>query len=255
VETSDGRDFLLYHSYRRRRDTFNVGRESVLDEIEWGADGWPIVNEGRGPSSVAPAPLGVAGRDAGAEFFDDFNAARLGPEWQWPLVLSQTFSTGRVLDLAPRAGAQSDPQRDEYADAVVARRTTSGDYVATALVETRGMGASARAGLSAYAWRGWAVGIAAGGGRVTVWRREGDNMRRNLRVMAETEAPKSDALYLRMTAEGGERYSFAFSADGRDWTAAGGAVEAAYIEGARVALTASGGAARFDWVKIVTSGE
>jgi beta-xylosidase len=254
VETADGRDFLLYHSYRQRRDTFNVGRETVLDEIEWGADGWPSVNEGRGPSSLAPSPFGVAGRES-ETFFDGFTSARLGPEWQWPLVLSQSFAIereGGLLNLAPSANALQNPQRDEYADAVVARRTVSGDYVATALVVTRGMGASARAGLSAYAWRGWAVGVAAGGGRVTVWRREGDDMRRDLRVMAETQAPNADALYLRMTAEGGERYRFAFSANGREWTDVGGAVDAGYIEGARVALTASGGAARFDWVKVET---
>lgn len=253
VETSDGRDFLLYHSYRQRRDTFNVGRESLLDEIKWGADGWPVVNEGRGPSSEAVAPLGVAGRDSGADFFDGFTSAQLGPEWQWPLVLSQTFSIereGGLLNLSPRAGTSPNPQRDEYADAVVARRTTSGDYVATTLISTRGMPPPARAGLSAYAWRGWAVGIAAGGGRVTVWRREGDDMKRNLRVMAETAAPDSGALYLRMTAEGGEHYRFAFSANGREWTDVGGPVDAGYIEGARVALTASGGTAKFDWVKV-----
>ncbi|HEV7890662.1 MAG TPA: family 43 glycosylhydrolase [Pyrinomonadaceae bacterium] len=256
VETEDGRDFLLYHSYRQRRDTFNVGREALLDEIKWGADGWPVVNEGRGPSSEAVAPLGVEGRDSGADFFDGFTSPQLGPEWQWPLVLSQTFSIereGGLLNLAPRAGASPNPQRDEYADAVVARRTTSGDYVATTLISTRGMSAAARAGLSAYAWRGWAVGVAAGGGKITVWRREGDNMKRNLRVMAEADAPKSDALYLRMTAEGGERYRFAFSSNGREWTDVGGHVDAGYIEGARVALTASGGAAKFDWVKIVPS--
>jgi xylan 1,4-beta-xylosidase len=253
VETADGRDFLLYHSYRQRRDTFNVGREAVLDEIKWGADGWPSVNEGRGPSSVAVAPLGMAGRDSKAEFFEGFTSPQLGPEWQWPLVLSQSFSIereGGLLNLAPRAGTTPNPRADEYADAVVARRTTSGDYVATTLISTRGMSASARAGLSAYAWRGWAVGIAAGGGRVTVWRREGDNMKRNLRVMAEADAPPTGALYLRMTAEGGERYRFAFSSNGRDWTDVGGAIDAGYIEGARVALTASGGAARFDWIKV-----
>ena len=55
-----------------------------------------------------------------------------------------------------------------------------------------------------------------------------------------------------MTAEGGERYRFAFSVNGRDWTELGEAVEASYIEGARVALTAGAGPARFDWVKIVS---
>jgi hypothetical protein len=53
-----------------------------------------------------------------------------------------------------------------------------------------------------------------------------------------------------MTAAGGERYSFAFGANGRDWTELGGSIGGGYIEGARVALTAVGGAARFDWIKI-----
>jgi len=69
-------------------------------------------------------------------------------------------------------------------------------------------------------------------------------------VVASADAPKSEVIYLRMTAEGGERYRFAFSANGRDWASLGDAVDGGYIEGARVALTAGGGAARFDWVKV-----
>ena len=46
VSTPDGRDFLLYHSYRKSRETFSVGREALLDEVRWGADGWPVINCG-----------------------------------------------------------------------------------------------------------------------------------------------------------------------------------------------------------------
>ncbi|MDT7779583.1 MAG: xylan 1,4-beta-xylosidase [Acidobacteriota bacterium] len=257
VETADGRDFLLYHSYRQRRDTFNIGREAVLDEVTWGADGWPAINGGRGPSSVAPAPLGVAGKDSSeAEFFDGFTGAKLNPEWQWPLVNQQTASIeltgGSFLRLMPQnvASSQNGEPVDEFAAAVVARRTTWGDYVATTLVSTRGMAATARAGLSVYGWRGWSVGIATGGGKVSVWRREGEDMKKDLKLVAVSDAPKSDAVFLRMIAEGGELYRFAFSTNGRDWTELGGAVDGGYIEGARVALTAGGGVARFDWVKV-----
>jgi hypothetical protein len=118
-------------------------------------------------------------------------------------------------------------------------------------LDARGTAAGVRAGLSAYGWRDGALGVAAGGGRVFVWRREG---REETRVAA-ADAPASDALYLRMTAEGGGRYRFAFSANGRDWTEVGGTVDGAFIEGARVALTAAGGAARFDWVKIMPTEE
>jgi beta-xylosidase len=246
VETPDGRDFLLYHSYRQRRDTFNVGRESVLDEVKWGADGWPTINDGHGPSSIAPAPLGTGGGGDEAEFFDGFTTAQLNPEWQWPMSNAQTARVvvegGGHLVLEPSKGAAS----DELTGAVVARRTTSGDYVATTLVNTRDMAATARAGLFAYSWREWALGVAFGGGKVTVWRREGRDERR----LATADSPDSPVVYLRMAAEGGEHYRFAFSANGRDWKELGEPVDGGYIEGARVALAAGGGAARFDWIKV-----
>jgi xylan 1,4-beta-xylosidase len=248
AETPDGRDFLLYHSYRQRPDTFSVGREAILDEVTWSLDGWPIINGGRGPTSVAPAPLGVGDKADGAEFFDGFTAAQLGPEWQWPMDNRQSArievpGSGHLL-LAPLGTSD-----DEFTAAVVARRTTAGDYVATTLVDTRGATPNARAGLAAYSWRAWALGISAGGGKITVWRREGKEPRQ----VANADAPASGAVYLRMTAEGGERYRFAFSANGRDWTDLGGAVDGGYIEGAHVALIASGGPARFDWVKITAT--
>ena len=102
------------------------------------------------------------------------------------------------------------------------------------------------AGVVAAGLAGQGVLVAVGGGKVTVWRREG----KDERVLASADAPQSEMIYLRMTAEGGERYRFAFGANGREWTELGGAVEGGYIESARVALTAAGGAARFDWVKI-----
>lgn len=243
VETPDGRAFLLYHSYRKRRDTFNVGREALLDEIVWGEDGWPRVNEGRGPSSVAPAPLGRVGAIAEREFFDDFEGAALGPEWQWPLnnAPSVRIEGGR-LSLSPNASASA----EEYAGAVVARRSTSGDYTVTVLVDVKSLQGVARAGLSAYGWRDAALGVSAGGGKVYVWRREGREPKR----VAEASVPTSDSLQLRMKAEGGERYRFAYSLNGREWTDVGGALDGAYIESVRVALTAAGGAARFDWVRV-----
>ena len=248
VQTPDGRDFLLYHSYRKRRDTFNVGRESLLDQVVWGEDGWPQINNGAGPSSVAPAPLGRADAAPETEFFDGFNRAALGPDWQWPMnhapAARVEVERGGHLVLAPGASAVA---ADEFTGAVIARRTTSGSYTATVLLDARGRAAGARAGLAAYGWRESALGVSAGGGKIVVWRREGKDQRR----LGEADAPASDALYLRMTAEGGERYRFAYSANGRAWTEVGGTAAGGHVEAARVALTAAGGPARFDWVKVV----
>jgi xylan 1,4-beta-xylosidase len=248
VTTPDGRDFLLYHSYRRRRDTFNVGRESLLDEVTWGADGWPAINGGRGPSSANPSPLGATESDDEREVFDGFDSRTLDPEWQWPMFVRQSVrvGSGGRLVLTP----VSNPKGDEIAGAVLARKTVSGDYTATARVDARATHAAARAGLAAYSWRDAAVGLALGGGMVTVWRREG----REQKTVASAPAPNSEFVQLRMTAEGGESYRFAFSADGRAWTQLGGEVNGSHVEGARVALTAGGRApgasAAFDWVQI-----
>ena len=249
VSTPDGRDFLLYHSYRRRLDTFSVGREALLDEVRWGADGWPVINAGRGPTSVATSPLGVAQAEDEAEFFDGFNAPSVGLEWQWPMFFEQEahieVADGGYLVLESRKGSEA----DEWTSAVAARRSVSGSFVATTLAEARGPSPQTRSGLSAYSWRDRSIGIAVGGGKVMLWRREG----KNVRTLASIGAPPARALYLRMTAKDGELYRFAYSANGRDWKELGEPVNGSYIEGAHVALTfsgAPGAVARFDWIRI-----
>src|SRR5215212_1099310 len=184
VTTADGRDFLLYHAYRKGGGAFSLGREALLDEIKWNEDGWPSINGGRGPSGTAPAPLETIADPAPAEFFDDFTAAELDASWQWPMDSQQVTrvdaSAGQLV-LQP-AAAQS---ADDLTGAVLARRTVSGDYVATTLVDTRALGVKGRAGLSAYSWRGYAVGVSVGGGRVFAWRREG----RELQTLTAVPAP------------------------------------------------------------------
>ncbi|HEV2762573.1 MAG TPA: family 43 glycosylhydrolase, partial [Pyrinomonadaceae bacterium] len=247
VQTPDGRYFMLYHSYRQRRGTFNVGREALLDEITWGADGWPVVNEGRGPTSVAPSPYNVAEVDDEADIFDDFTRAEIDPAWQWPMLVNQSEyvdASDGLLVLTP----YSNPRGDDVASAVLARQTVSASYTAEARVHF----GSARAGLAAYSWRDAAVGISAGNGQFLVWRREGRE-----RKIVETfgfKPPRSPFVHLRMTATDGETFRFAFSADGRDWTELGGAVDGRHVEGARLALTAAGGPARFDWVRVRSAG-
>ncbi|MCA1850442.1 MAG: hypothetical protein LC672_05205, partial [Acidobacteria bacterium] len=146
------------------------------------------------------------------------------------------------LVLAP-GGAQS---TDKLTAAVLGQRAVSGDYVATTLVETRAMAAGAHAGLAAYSWRWGAVGVSVGSGRVFAWRREG----KDEKTHATADASGATSVYLRMTAKGGEHFSFAYSTNGRDWRELGGAVQGSHVEGAHVALTAGGAGARFGWLRI-----
>jgi xylan 1,4-beta-xylosidase len=245
VTTPDGRDFLLYHAYRKRADAFNIGREALLDEVKWNENGWPTINEGKGPSRTAAAPLVPTSPSVRAEFFDGFTSSELEPSWQWPMSNEQMARidvASGFLILAP-SGA---PATDKLTGAVLGQRARSGDYVATTLVDMRGLAAGAHAGLAAYSWREQAVGVAVGGGRVFVWRREGKDQK----TTAAADVPGAASVYLRMTASDGEQFRFAFSENGRDWRELGGTVQGSHVEGAHIALTAGGAGARFDWLKI-----
>ena len=67
VQTPDGRWYITYLCSRFLEGQWGMlGRETCLDEITWTPDGWPVINQGRGPSYMAPLPFGGKGA-AGSE--------------------------------------------------------------------------------------------------------------------------------------------------------------------------------------------
>jgi xylan 1,4-beta-xylosidase len=249
VTTPDGRDFLLYHAYRKRSDAFNIGREALLDEIKW-RDGWAVINDNRGASNGAPVPLKNTEQKRVKTLFDEFSGSLLNGFWQTPMISDEKARLENGFLTLIAEGNNSD---DEIAGAVVAERTVSGDYTATTLIK---MGETRlpdeRAGLSAYSWRGNAVGVSVGGNnQIFVWRRENGKQQT---IVSEKLPATLSQIYLRMTAAGGELYRFAFSADGVNWKSLGEPVAGSNVEGARVALTyggkAANPAARFDWIRV-----
>ncbi|HYG08880.1 MAG TPA: family 43 glycosylhydrolase [Pyrinomonadaceae bacterium] len=256
VSDARGRDYLMYHAMDAK-DFVYVGRQALLDEVRWGADGWPTINQGRGPSARAASPHGFNERNAEHFFFDDFTALRLQPGWQWPqanepLMRTERGRGGRLV-LSPTAAQAANPL-----GAVVARITTVGDYDATVLIDTRGMKQGAVAGLAAYGDGENALGAATDGrGNVVLWRRE-KNEQKVVSTMAD--AVKTPLVYLRMTADDGRRYRFAVSEDGNRWRNVGGEMDGEYLppwdRGVRVALTSggvAGASAKFEWMRIAPS--
>ena len=143
VSDSSGRTFLLYHAYDASTFEF-VGRQALLDEVTWDAQGWPAINGGRGPSASAALPSASAQRRTNDSIEDDFTAAALNPGWQWPWDQTPTptidRSTGGWLRL------DSGP----IATVVAARPTRSGSYVATAIVDAASITRGAGAGIAAF---------------------------------------------------------------------------------------------------------
>ncbi|MCA1603784.1 MAG: family 43 glycosylhydrolase, partial [Acidobacteria bacterium] len=182
VTDTQGRDWLMYHAYHAK-DFVYVGRQAMLDEVRWNADGWPTINQGRGPSARASSPLPVRQTKMEYKFFDDFNTPRLRSGWQWPhaFVPVATIDTRRKgwLVLSPNV------TQPETTLAVLARSTTVGDYEATTLVQTTRLTGGALAGLSAFGDVQNALGMSVGDGKVFLWRREKNEQR----VIETVDAP------------------------------------------------------------------
>lgn len=249
VTDAKGRDFLLYHAYHP--DDFEyAGRQGLLDEVTWdGADGWPQINNGLGPSQHAAAPLGISERDPGVAFVDEFTTHALQPGWQWPWnrTPARALADGAlVLRASGRNPASA-------VDAVVARPALTGDYVATARVLTAGLGPGTMAGLSVFGNAENAIGISVGDGRAIVWRRQKDRQER----LAAANVTVGDAVLLRITASGGSQFTFSMSSDGEEWRTVGDEAKGSHLPpwdlAVRIALTVGGPAgseARFDWLRV-----
>jgi beta-xylosidase len=254
VTDPSGSDSLLYHAYRAGESVY-VGRQGMLDQITWTAE-WPVINNGRGPSKNAASPLGAAQTKAGL-LFDDFSTENLREGWQWPIDNRPNVSLGG----SRQPGLILSPVPSEASDilgAVLARGATTGDYVATTLVDTGGLAYGATAGLAAYGDSGNAVGVAYGGGKIIVWKR----IRKQQVTLESLDLSNPGELRLRMTARNGHRFQFAISVDGATWRDVGEELEGDYLppwdRGVRVALTCGGfqgSSARFHWFWLSPRGE
>lgn len=78
IEGTDGRWWMMYHGYEN--GFWTLGRQALLEPIEWTADGWFRATGGdlgqplRKPAGQALSPHGMA-------LSDDFRGSTLGPQW------------------------------------------------------------------------------------------------------------------------------------------------------------------------------
>jgi len=249
VQTSDGRDFLLYHAYRKRVDAFNIGREALLDEVNWTSDGWATINKGRGASKQAAVPIGGTRQQKTYALSDEFNENFLDFRWSYPIFNEQKARLENgFLTITPTEKLLAVEKMPEI---VLAERTVSGSYTATARIDYAKLKPDEFAGISAYGWRGAALGISFGNEKIFVWRRENG---KQAEVAAAPLPRETGVISLRLKARDGENFRFAFSTDEKNWRDLGGEVAASYVEGARIALVYNGKApesgVRFDWLRV-----
>ncbi|MBI1839778.1 MAG: family 43 glycosylhydrolase [Verrucomicrobia bacterium] len=238
VRDPAGRYFLLYHAYDAKSSVF-TGREALLDEVIFGADGWPVIRGGRGPSPGRSAPQHAAIREKATAFFDDFSRKSLGLGWQWPQdnepILD--FGSGGPGELILRPTRE---HSEDIAGAVLGRSTTMGDYTAEGVIDIARCGKGSVVGVSAFGDAANAIGLAHVDGKLRLWLRN----RGQTTVLREVDAPPGQKLHLRLSASNGRDFQFAASADGRAWVAVGSDQQGSHLppwdRAVRVALTVGG---------------
>jgi xylan 1,4-beta-xylosidase len=235
VTDERGRYWLLYHAYSVRSSVY-TGREAMLDEVKFGADDWPTINNGMGPSKQAVSPYGKMQHQQDLKFAEYFTEKRMRQGWQWPQSQEPAYEiSGGKLVLSGRA---------EYAtnafQAVFARSTLTSDYTAVTEIDMASLRPGSSAGISAFGDPNNAVGLSVGDGKLRLWWRT----RQATGHTEEVSAPKTKKLQLRLTARDGFKFRFAASADGINWIPIGNDQLAKNLppwdRSVRVALTLEG---------------
>ena len=95
VEGPGGGWFIVYHAYEN--GFYNLGRQTLLEPIEWTRDGWFRVTTPAAPRPIAKPSLAGSSDPAqkgpiphGMPFSDDFSSSRMGIQW--------SFYKGTVTD-------------------------------------------------------------------------------------------------------------------------------------------------------------
>ncbi len=83
VQTQKGDWWIYYLLGRPNGGKYTtIGRESGMDPVTWTDDGWFLINEGKGPSTVQSAP-DLPECVFERNLYDDFIDEKLNPEWEF----------------------------------------------------------------------------------------------------------------------------------------------------------------------------
>lgn len=226
---ASGNLHALYGAYREGKGVI-AGRQMIAEPAAIGADGWLKIGDNTRGGTGGTPPLFAPGA-ASLAFKDDFR--KLDPNWEWPFMRRPGIVTGSGLQL--RGASQGKSRLDA---GVLARRTSTPNYTATALLDRKALRGAAQGGIASYRNEFEAIGVSVGRTQMTVWQRD----RGKLKLLVTTKAPQANVVHLRMIGRG-DSFRFQSSTDGVTWKTVGRTIRGPIEESARVALT-SGGASR-----------
>lgn len=200
VEGPGGAWYLVYHGYENGLRT--LGRQTLLEPIVWGTDGWPRALGGD-LSRPLPIPGAKPGRAEGISRSDDFRTSSLG--WRWSFYAAgpnearraQFGESGLVLTGKGAGPADSSPLTQMVGDPcyeLTVRTELIGDSQGGLLLfyNDRLFLGMSHDGIHMSTWRG---------GKLSYW---------------QEPAPAQRHLWLRITNRR-NIVTFDYSADGLQW--------------------------------------
>ena len=230
----NGHWYLLHHAYAAQGFQ-NVGRQGVLSEFTWSAQGWPEFRGGSVPAGPEPRPAAARQK---VDIRDGFDGPALAPAWQWPITAEPAFALkkGTLALTAQPAGN----------GAVLGHSVYTAAYTALAtVVAPRAVPVGTVAGLAVVGTPDNALALTVGGGSIRLWQHEKGQQR----TLAEAPLPAAaGSLTLRVRVAAATQYRFDYSTNGgATWQALPGAataVDGAFLPpwdlGVRVGVLAQG---------------
>ena len=200
VEAPDGQWFMVYHGYENGYHT--LGRQTLLEPIEWTADGW-FRAKGGDLSKPLRKPGGAA-LVHGMPHSDSFTKDRLGSLWTQfgavPSGASRITSGGGVLELAAKGKGPSD-------GTVLTQQVGDRAYEVTVEIELVG---AATGGLLQFYDDRLYLGMGIDGTRMTTYRG-------GKASYWPEPAPPTRRLHMRITNQN-QIVTYYYSLDGQKWT-------------------------------------
>ncbi|HWU03837.1 MAG TPA: family 43 glycosylhydrolase [Novosphingobium sp.] len=201
VEGPKGNWYTVYHGYENGYRT--LGRQTLLEPLAWGADGWPRALGGD-LSMALPMPTGHAGEPGGLARSDDFTTPAFGTRWTFygaaPGELARARVGNGVLELAAKGTGPADCSP---------LTQTVGDH-AYEITVTMEADEGAQGGLLLFYDDRLFLGMGFDGQHMTTWRG-------GRASFWQEPAPAAPRLHLRIVNDR-NIVTFYYSLDGKAWT-------------------------------------
>jgi beta-xylosidase len=221
LELPDGSWYLTYHAHETA--FYSLGRQMLMEPVEWTADGWWRPVGGKVPTLTARAPA-LPACDYTLAQSDDFAAAALG--LQWFFTCAPDFS-GRTWSLTARPGhlviqaAPGDLGSLDALPAIFQQRVIDKRFSFETKVTFDARAGREAAGLHLYhdpLMNLWLAATVRDGKKVIAVGKYTLGRRADLWTVPN---PHGATVHLKIAVDGAERATFFFGPDGAQWTPVG----------------------------------